>query len=189
MAKRSQSSRERFVTMAAKLFSRHGYAAVGLNRIIDKSGAPKGSLYHHFPEGKEQLAAEAVAWAAEQFAITLQDEIAEAPSAAVAIRRAAERVAGWLEKSAFRDGSPLTIVAVETGPFSPQLREACQRGYAQWGAILAQALRVEGRSDTRAEDRALLVLAALEGAMILCRAQHSAEPLRRIGAQLEEILQ
>jgi TetR/AcrR family transcriptional repressor of lmrAB and yxaGH operons len=189
MSKRPQSSRDRFVSMAAKLFSRHGYAAVGLNRIIEKSGAPKGSLYHHFPEGKEQLAAEAVAWAAEQFTTTLQTEIDAAPSTAVAIRRVAERVAGWLEKSSFRDGSPLTIVAVETGAFNAVLREACRQGYAQWQAILSTALLAEGRSEARAEARAELILSAFEGAMILCRVHGSSEPLRSVGMQLEEMLQ
>ncbi|MBP6818490.1 MAG: TetR/AcrR family transcriptional regulator [Ferrovibrio sp.] len=189
MAKRTQSSRDRFVEMAAKLFSRHGYAAVGLNRIIEKSGAPKGSLYHHFPDGKEQLAAEAVAWAAESFTETLRAEIDAAPSVAVAIWRTADRIAGWLEKSGFRDGSPLTIVAVETGAFNAALREACRQGYAQWAAILSAALLAEGRSEQRAEARADLILAAFEGAMILCRVQASGEPLRGIGRQLEEILQ
>lgn len=175
--------------MTARLMSRRGYAAVGLNEIVAKSGAPKGSLYHHFPEGKEQLAAEAVAWSAGQFAATLEQEIARAASMAEAIGNVVETVAGWMERSGFKDGSPITIVAVETGAFVEKLRLACSAGYEAWTDLLAQGLQSEGKGAQEAADLALWAVGSVEGAIILSRTQKSAEPLRRIGRLLQRSLQ
>jgi TetR/AcrR family transcriptional repressor of lmrAB and yxaGH operons len=182
------SARERFVAMTAKLMSRRGYAGTGLNEIVEKSGAPKGSLYHYFPAGKEQLAAAAVDWASARFMATLRDELAASATVAEAMGNLAETIAGWLEASKFRDGSPLTIVAVETGPFIEPLRLACEAGYRDWTEAIAAAMRAEGRKPAEAADLALLAVTSLEGAVILARTQHSAEPLRQIGRLLKRSL-
>lgn len=188
-ARKPQTTKERFVDMTARLMSRRGYAAVGLNEIVAKSGAPKGSLYHHFPEGKEQLAAEAVAWSAGQFAATLEQEIARAGSMAEAIGNVVETVAGWMERSGFKDGSPITIVAVETGAFVEKLRLACSAGYEAWTDLLAQGLQSEGKGAQEAADLALWAVGSIEGAIILSRTQKSAEPLRCVGRLLQRSLQ
>ncbi|MFN4310625.1 MAG: TetR/AcrR family transcriptional regulator [Ferrovibrio sp.] len=182
------SARDRFVEMTAKLMSRRGYAGTGLNEIVEKSGAPKGSLYHYFPDGKEQLAAAAVTWASARFMATLRDELVGSATVAEAMGNLAETIAGWLEASKFRDGSPLTIVAVETGPFIEPLRLACDVGYRDWGDTIAEALRAEGRKPAEAADLALLAVTSLEGAVILARTRHSAEPLRQIGRLLKRSL-
>ncbi len=182
------ATRDRFVAMTAKLMSRRGYAAVGLNEIVEKSGAPKGSLYHFFPQGKEQLAAAAVDWAAARFVQTMGEAITRAGSAAEAVGALAAQVAIWMEQSGCKDGSPLTIVAVETGAFSEPLRLACQRGYQAWADALADQLRRDGKSAKEASDLALWAVASLEGAIVLARTQHSAEPLRRIGKLLQRTL-
>lgn len=187
-AKRPTNTRERFVSMTAKLMSRRGYAGVGLNEIVEKSGAPKGSLYHFFPNGKEQLAAAAVDWAAGCFLQTLSDAIAQAGSAADAIGALAAQIAVWMEESGCKDGSPLTIVAVETGAFIESLRLACQRGYQAWSDALADQLRRDGKSAREASDLALWAVASLEGAIVLARTQKSAEPLRRVGRLLQRSL-
>src|SRR3546814_18774245 len=113
-ARKPLTTKERFTDMTARLMSRHGYAGVGLNEIAAKSGAPKGSLSHHFPGGKEQLAAEAVAWSAGMFAKTLEQEIAEAGAMAQATGNIPEQVAGWMERSGFGAGLPTPIVWAET---------------------------------------------------------------------------
>lgn len=186
--KKPATTRERFVAMTAKLMSRRGYAATGLNEIVEKSGAPKGSLYHFFPKGKEQLAEAAVDWSAECFGHTLDEAIARTGSAADAVQALSVQFAIWLEESAFRDGSPLTIVAVETGAFSEPLRLACQRGYQSAVDALADKLRRDGKPAMEASDLALWALASLEGAIILSRTQHSTESLRRIGKLLQKAL-
>lgn len=183
--KQASPTKERFVETAARLMSRRGYAGVGLNEVIAKSGAPKGSLYYHFPGGKEQLAADAVAWSVERFAATLQAEFANAGAPAEVIGRVAEKIAGWMEASAFKDGSPITIVAVETGAFIEPLRLACNEGFRLWTDLLASQLRRAGKPPEEAADLALWAVASLEGACILARTQKSAAPLRRIGRLLQ----
>lgn len=187
-ASKPATTRERFVAMTAKLMSRRGYAATGLNEIVEKSGAPKGSLYHFFPKGKEQLAGAAVEWAADLFLQTMAEAMARAGSAADAVGALAAKIAVWMEQSGCKDGSPLTIVAVETGAFSEPLRLACQRGYQAWADALADQLRRDGKSAKEASDLALWAIASLEGAVVLARTQHSAEPLRRIGKLLQKAL-
>ncbi|WP_341896004.1 TetR/AcrR family transcriptional regulator [Ferrovibrio terrae] len=187
-ARKPATTRERFVSMTAKLMSRRGYAGTGLNEIVAKSGAPKGSLYHFFPAGKEQLAAAAVDWAAECFLATLTEAIARSGSAAAAVGALAAQIAVWMEESGCKDGSPLTIVAVETGAFVEPLRLACQRGYQAWADALADQLRRDGKPAKEASDLALWAVASLEGAIVLARTQHSAEPLRRIGKLLQKAL-
>lgn len=187
-AKKPQTTRERFVAMTAKLMSRRGYAATGLNEIVEKSGAPKGSLYHFFPKGKEQLAEAAVDWAADLFLQAMADAVARAGSAAEAVGALATQIAVWMDQSGCKDGSPLTIVAVETGAFSEPLRLACQRGYQAWADALADQLRRDGKTAREASDLALWAIASLEGAVVLARTQHSAEPLRRIGKLLQKAL-
>lgn len=186
--KRPANTRERFVAMTAKLMGRRGYAGVGLNEIVEKSGAPKGSLYHFFPAGKEQLAAAAIDWAADCFDATLAAAVAQAGSAAEAIGILTVQFSAWLEESKFKDGSPLTIVAIETGAFIEPLRLACQRGYQSAADILADQLRRDGKPAKEASDLALWAIASLEGAILLARTQHSTEPLRRIGKQLQKVL-
>jgi TetR/AcrR family transcriptional repressor of lmrAB and yxaGH operons len=187
-AKKPATTRDRFVAMTAKLMSRRGYAATGLNEIVEKSGAPKGSLYHFFPKGKEQLAEAAVDWAADLFLQTMAEAVARAGSAAEAVGTLAAQVAVWMEQSGCKDGSPMTIVAVETGAFSEPLRLACQRGYQAWADALADQLRRDGKSAKEASDLALWAIASLEGAVVLALTQHSAEPLRRIGKLLQRAL-
>lgn len=186
--KRPANTRERFVAMTAKLMGRRGYAGVGLNEIVEKSGAPKGSLYHFFPEGKEQLAVAAIDWAADCFEATLSAAVARGGSAAEAIGILTAQFSVWLEDSKFKDGSPLTIVAVETGAFIEPLRLACQRGYQGAVDVLADQLRRDGKPAKEASDLALWAIASLEGAILLARTQRSAEPLRRIGRQLQKVL-
>lgn len=187
-AARQNATRDRFIEMTARLMSRRGYAAVGLNEIVEKSGAPKGSLYHHFPRGKTELAAAAVAWSAERFAATVAEAIAASPSVAAGLRRTAETLAGWMETSGFRDGSPLTIVAVETGAHDETLRQACAAGYALTTGRIAAALEGEGCRPAEAADLADWAVAALEGAVTLARVRQSAEPLRRLGRLLQRSL-
>lgn len=186
--KRPANTRERFVAMTARLMGRRGYAGVGLNEIVEKSGAPKGSLYHFFPEGKEQLATAAIDWAADCFDATLVAAVAQGGSAADAIGILTVQFSTWLEESKFRDGSPLTIVAVETGAFIEPLRLACQRGYQSAVDVLADQLRRDGKPAKEASDLALWAIASLEGAILLARTQQSTEPLRRIGKQLQKVL-
>lgn len=181
-------ARERLVDTAMRLFGRRGYAAIGLNEIVDKSGAPKGSLYHYFPDGKEALAVEALAHGSALFLATLDEAIGTSRSAAEAVRRIGATLAGWMEGSKFRDGSPATAVTVEMAAISPAIRAEAAAGFAAWQARIATALVRDGVAAGQARELALLTVASLEGAMVLARAEASARPIRGVTRMLAERL-
>jgi TetR/AcrR family transcriptional repressor of lmrAB and yxaGH operons len=180
------TARERIVDMAMRLFSRHGYAAVGLNEIVGKSGAPKGSLYYYFPGGKEELAAAAIQRGADMFVKTIEDIVAATPSTAEAIRRIGRTLARWMEQSKFRDGSPITAVTVEVAPSVESLRLACEDGYGAWQDVMAAALKRDGIAAARARDLAAWIAASLEGALILARAEASSRAILTVTRLMSE---
>lgn len=182
-------ARDRLIDTAMRLFGRRGYAAIGLNEIVDKSGAPKGSLYHYFPAGKEALAVAALAHGSSLFLAALDEALGQSRSAAEGVRRIGMTLAGWMEGSKFRDGSPATAVTVEMAAISPAIRAEAQAGFAAWQARIAAALVRDGLSAVEARELALWAVASLEGAMVLARAEASARPMRSVTRLLVERLE
>lgn len=185
----AQSVRERIVDKTMRLFSRRGYAAVGLNEIVQKSKAPKGSLYHYFPGGKEELAVAAMQRGAALFLGTLAETLAAEGGTAKAILNFGGRLAGWMEESRFRDGSTLTAVTVEMAGQAEAVRQACADGYASWEAAFAEALTAEGLAPARARDLATWIVASMDGATVLARAKADAAPIRIVMGQVAEAVQ
>jgi TetR/AcrR family transcriptional regulator, lmrAB and yxaGH operons repressor len=173
--------RQQIVESAARLFEKQGYHATGLNEIVRESGAPKGSLYHYFPGGKEQIGAETALWAAGQTAVRIQRGLALAPDPAGAVRELALGMAAAVERSGFTAGGPLMMLAAESATQSERLNAACREAYGVLQAAFAEKL---------AGDEALaeFVLCTLEGAILLSRVQHSGDPLRRAAQELHHLL-
>lgn len=181
-------SRERMLRSAVQLFRRHGYNGTGFRDVVAHSGAPRGSIYHHFPGGKAQLGVEALALAGEMsnavMAHFLQSEDVVA---------GLEKFwAGWVrlvESSDFHDGCPIVGVAAESHPEAPELAAAAAGVFSQWEETFAKAFRKAGvtkRQDAR--DLANLVISTLEGATVIARAARDTGPLVRAGKQLARIL-
>ncbi len=165
------------VETAMRLFRRQGYASTGLAQILAESGAPKGSLYHYFPGGKEALGEAAVALAAERMADTLT-ALAERHRTPEAFLRAyARTMAGWMEESGFRSGCPVATTLLETVPDSPRLTAAGERALDRWIEIVAGVLARDGRGRAAARRQAQLVVAAMEGALLLARVRRSTRPV------------
>lgn len=176
------TSRGRMVTAAAHLFQKRGYHGTGLIEILEASGAPKGSFYHHFPDGKEQLAEVAMAMAGEVVNAMIDRAFANATSFSEGAARLTTDIADWFEHSGFSEGCPVTSVLLETVPGSERLTAACQAIFQSWiEAAEAQALRL-GRADPNALATGLLI--ALEGAWIVARAQRSRRPFEIAAALL-----
>jgi len=182
-------SRARFVETTAALLRRQGYHATGLSQIVEESGAPKGSLYFHFPGGKEELAKAAL----ERSGQAMQDKLAAlatgAKSPAAAIRAVTSSLADELEASRFQDGCPMATVALEAGAEVPALKAVCSASYARWQALLEGYLAHAGMPAARAKALANLVLAAVEGALLLSRAHADTAPLRAAGEELAALLE
>lgn len=173
---------------AGTLLQRQGYASTGLNQILAESHAPKGSLYFHFPGGKEALVAEALEKSSESLTQMLEGVLATAPSSDVALDAITMYFAGHLESSQYTKGCPIATVALEQSAISDPLHGVCSRTYARWQAAIAARLVREGRTHERADQLAQFCLATIEGALLLCRAHRSIEPLRRASAELKHAL-
>jgi TetR/AcrR family transcriptional repressor of lmrAB and yxaGH operons len=169
--------RESIVRTAAVLFRRQGYAATGTNQIVAESGAPKGSLYHYFPAGKEQIGQAAVAHAGALVARTLADLLRREPTPGAALRGYGRLLAGWLEESQFRDGCPIATTLLELAPASSEVADAGRAAFDAWTGLLAGALRDAGAPEETARRLAGLALGTIEGALLVARVRQDAAPL------------
>ncbi len=181
-------TRARMIETASRLFQAQGYAATGLNQILTESGTPRGSMYFHFPQGKAGLAAAVVEAHAAEFAAALEAVVAATPTTADAVEAAIGWLAGQIETTACRAGCPVTVVALEVANDDPDLRAATRRAYERWAAPLAERLRADGHPAPAAASLARGAVAALEGALVMCRAFGDAGPLRDVAATLRPLL-
>lgn len=181
-------SREQILLAACDLLENQGFHATGLNEIIKVSGAPKGSLYYYFPEGKEEIVAELVRMAGQSTAERIRSHLSSSEDPAKAVRAFMETIAYHVEASGFRSGGPLTTVASETATTHDRINLACQEAYNELRAAFHEKLCASGISDPRANALVWTITAAIEGAIILSRTYHSGEPLRQAAAQLEILL-
>jgi TetR/AcrR family transcriptional regulator, lmrAB and yxaGH operons repressor len=181
-------SRARFVETTAALLRRQGYHATGLSQIVKQSGAPKGSLYFHFPGGKEALAQAALEHSGQHMHQQLHRLVAEASGPADAIVAVTEALADELSASDFLDGCPVATVALEAAAQSEALQRVCSESYARWQRLIEQTLEASGVPANEASATASLVLCAIEGALLLSRAHRDTRPLRTVGQQLAALV-
>lgn len=169
--------RDAIVRTAVRLFRQQGYAATGLNQLVAESGAPKGSLYHYFPDGKASIAAAAVAAAGERVTHTLRELAAQGLSPGDRLRHYGALLAGWMSASGFRDGCPIATTLLETAPQEEVVRAAGERALGAWHDAFAGQLVEQGVAADRAQRMASLAVAAIEGALLQARVQRSGVPI------------
>jgi TetR/AcrR family transcriptional repressor of lmrAB and yxaGH operons len=183
------STREQILLTTCELLENQGFNATGLNEIVQKSGAPKGSIYYHFPEGKDEIVSEAVKFAGQRVAERIQTRLADNDNAAEAIRVFIEAIAHQVEASGFRAGGPLTIVASESATTNDRINRVCQEAYAMLMEAFAEKLSQVGLDQKKSVDLALTITAAIEGAIILSRTYHSGDPLRQVASAMAGMIQ
>jgi AcrR family transcriptional regulator len=178
----TSDARARMVRSAAYLFRERGYSGTAFSDVIAHSGAPRGSIYHHFPGGKTQLAEEAVRYAGDHLAAGVRAATRDDDPVA-AVRAFLSWWRRVLVDSDFRAGCPIVAVTVES-----RLTDAAADAFRRWQRALAAGLAAAGAADDRATRLATLVVAAVEGATILCRAQRSLAPLDDVAGELEDLI-
>jgi AcrR family transcriptional regulator len=174
--------RDRMVQEAMALLAKRGLQATSFSEVLAAACAPRGSLYHHFPQGKDQLVAAAVDRAGGVLTQAL-DTVAGAPAEAVVARF----FAIWravLTRSNFEAGCAVLAVVVATD--SPELQSHGQAVFRSWKDRLAGLLQQGGLEATQARQFAIVLIAAAEGAVVLCRAEQTLEPLEAVAGQMEE---
>lgn len=182
------STRDQIIEKTCQLLELQGYHATGLNQIIKESGTPKGSLYYHFPGGKEELAAESISRVGEIVLQRITENLARIDDPAESIPTFIRNIAFNVERSGFKAGGPITTIALETASSSDSLRETCDRIYHQWQAAFFAKLLQGGMMEARARSIATLIIAAIEGGVILCRTHRSPQPLQQVAAEIETLL-
>jgi TetR/AcrR family transcriptional repressor of lmrAB and yxaGH operons len=185
--RKGEESRRKLVDATAKLLRRQGFHATGLAQIVEESGAPRGSLYFYFPNGKEELACAALEQAGGEWRTALLAAGAIEPLS-LAIEAVVTLIADQLEASAFADGCPLATVALEASAASEAVRALVARHYDGWREILAARLRAAKIDRARAESTATFVLAAIEGALLLAKVGKSRAPLETVGKTLKAMI-
>jgi TetR/AcrR family transcriptional repressor of lmrAB and yxaGH operons len=183
-----RASREAFVEATGELLRRQGYAATGLSEIVAHSGAPRGSLYFHFPGGKQELALAAMERMGEQLRGAIAALMARPGGAAQSLSQLIDALAAGLAASGYRDGCPIATVTLEAAGIEP-VRVTVERVFSTWLAELEAALVSDGMERAAAERRALMVLAAIEGALVLARARHDVGPLEAVRDELRALFE
>jgi AcrR family transcriptional regulator len=181
-------ARQRIVAGAADMISRRGLSATSIREMAKHADAPLGSTYHYFPDGKQQLAAEAVRHAGEMIARSLRKALRAGPGAGLGAFLALWRAI--VVDTDFRAGCPVLAVAIEeppTGEIPPALAGAAEV-FDEWENLLAASLREHGAEPRQAAQVATLIVAAVEGAVAMCRAKRSTEPLDRTAEQLQQLI-
>ncbi|MFD9903701.1 TetR/AcrR family transcriptional regulator [Streptomyces sp. NPDC059063] len=183
--------RERMVFSAAQLMRRHGVAATGLRDVVTHARAPRGSLQHYFPGGKEQLVNEAVEWggtyAAKRVARFLDALPEPTPSGLLA-----EMVRQWTDELQAAPGAttgcPVAAAVVDCGDTAESTRTAAAEAFARWTRPVARALTDMGVPAGRADALATLMISAVEGALLIARAERDVRALTTVVQELGPLL-
>jgi len=182
----STDSRASMVRSAASLIRSRGVNATSFSDVLADSGAPRGSIYHHFPDGKRQLAEDAIQSTSERLLAHLRAGSPTSPSDVL------ERfIAMWRQvvvASAGSAGCVVAGVAIDTVPGEKELMEVVRATFRLWVAALAEELEAAGVPSARATPIAMATLAAMEGALILCRAEGNVRPLEAVAKELMGLL-
>jgi len=190
MAVSERGPRERMVFSAAQLIRREGVAATGMREVAAHASAPRGSLQHYFPGGKEQLVNEAVGWAGRYAGNRVARFLAALPEPTPS-GLFAEMVRQWTdeyEAVGFAGGCPVAAATVDCAESTESTREAAAAAFATWTGPVGRALAEMGVPEERSAGLATLMISALEGAILMARAERDVRPLTTVSRELGPML-
>lgn len=185
-ATKGERTRKKLVDATAALLRRQGYHATGLSEIVAESGAPRGSLYFHFPGGKDELARAALLASTAEWRARIDAATRGARDLGEAIDATVTLLADDLELSGWDNGCPVAAVALEAT--SESVRSAVQEHFESWLDIVAARLAAAGVAAAPARQLATVALSSLEGALLLARVTRSRAPLVAVGQALRAMI-
>jgi AcrR family transcriptional regulator len=186
----ARGPRERMVFSAAQLIRREGVAATGMREVAAHAHAPRGSLQHYFPGGKEQLVNEAVGWAG-RYAADRVGRFLTAMSEPTPAGLFAAMVGQWTdeyESAGFAGGCPVAAVTVDCADSATSTRNAAAAAFSAWTEPVAGALAGMGVPDARTVSLATLMISTLEGAILIARAERDVRALTTAVQELGPLL-
>lgn len=182
--KNNANTKEKFIETAYKLFEVKGYNATGLNEILRESGAPKGSLYYHFPNGKEELALESINLAGKKIVMNLKAALDRFQNPVEGIMFNINNIAEIIDNSKKMEDMSISLIALETYDSSEVLRTACEENFAVIENIYVEKLIQYGIDQNKAKDIATAILAMTEGAIVLGLTRGNGQTLREVAKQI-----
>lgn len=186
--KHSTDSKEKILEAAARLFQVKGYNATGLNEILKESNSPKGSLYYYFPNGKEELALEAIKLSS----ITIQNRLKSTLENIANPIKAVERLIDNIIEDLDKEGKPkdisISLIALETYLTSETLRKACEEAFLTLEKLYAEKLIQCGIEKEAAKELGRFLQVMIEGAITVSSTQKSPEALLSVKKQIGNLL-
>lgn len=176
-------TRKKMLVSAAQVMRERGAAGVTIDEVLARSGAPRGSVYYHFPDGRNQILAEALRYSGDSITAMIDD--AAGWGARALLREFVEFWERLLTEGDFAAGCPVVAAAIGSDDGDPNLSGEAGAILGRWCTALTRAFVNDGFDDDDASSLAVMSIAALEGAIVLSRSRHSIDPLRQVGDQLE----
>jgi AcrR family transcriptional regulator len=176
-------TRSRILDATAALFMRYGYTGTGLKQIVADANAPFGSVYHHFPGGKQELGAEVIKRSGAMYGELVMTVWDAAPDVVTGIRDCFAGAAEVLRATDYADACPIETVALEVASTNEVLREATADVFESWIEAATERFRDAGLDSETARELAIFVVFLLEGAFVHARATRTTEALDVAGKQ------
>jgi len=175
-------TRKKMLVSAAEVMRERGAAGVTIDEVLARSGAPRGSVYYHFPNGRTQILAEALRYSGESITAMIDD--AAGWGGRALLREFVDFWQRLLTEGDFAAGCPVVAAAVGCDD-DPKLSAEAGAILGRWCTALTQAFVNDGFDDDDAASLAVMSVSALEGAIVLSRSTRSTNPLHQVGDQLE----
>jgi len=182
------NSRQKILDTASKLFQIKGYNATGLNEILKESGAPKGSLYYYFPNGKEELAVEAIKLASRAIEKNIRTGLAVYSDPAKAVRCNIENIIEILNIEGKLKDISISLLSLETYLSSDQLRQACQEAFILLENAYIEKLIESGFNKEKAEELGTVIQLMIDGAITVSVTKKNVSALIAVSKQIEILL-
>ncbi|MCM3217548.1 TetR/AcrR family transcriptional regulator [Niallia taxi] len=182
------NTRELILETASRLFQTQGYYGTGLNQIIAESKTPKGSLYYYFPNGKEELAIEAIKYTENLLLQKTKEMLFSTSDPIVAFQLHLNEIAADFDKKESVQGMPIGLIASETASTCEPIRKACVVSFEKWQAVYTEKLIESGFPAEEAADLSIVINSMIEGAIVLCLTKQSGKPLRIVSEKLSKLL-
>lgn len=181
-------TRDKFIKTASRLFQLKGYQGTGLNEILRESGAPRGSLYHHFPNGKEELALEAIKFLSENIQKDIKNTLEQFSDPVEAIQVHIEKIAKFITNEEKLQDFSISLLALETYSLSECLRKTCELAFALFENMYVEKLILGGFTEEKAEELSIVIQSMIEGAITLSLTKKSGTPLLAVAKQISVLL-
>jgi TetR/AcrR family transcriptional regulator, lmrAB and yxaGH operons repressor len=179
-------TRKKMLVSAAEVMRERGAAGVTIDEVLARSGAPRGSVYYHFPDGRNQILTEALQYSGDSITAMIDD--ATGWGARTLLR---EFIVFWerlLTDGDFSAGCPVVAAAIGSDNDEPRLSAEAGVILGRWCTALTKAFANDGFDDDDAASLAVMSIAAMEGAVVLSRSTRCVRPLSQVGEQLEFLI-